>query len=210
MELVRSSHLFPVPPSRASHLVLPERGEAAEITDIMERLAAGERSALDDLLQIYWGPVVGYISRAFNDVEGAQDIAQETFWRAWELRGQWRGGSARAYLFRMARNLSVDELRRRRARERAELKSEVIEGRPPPTPDDVYGQAELIAQVDSAIQSLPPRRREVLTLVYLQGLTYREAAEVMDISVKTVGNQITAAVAELRRVMDHARPPKDT
>jgi RNA polymerase sigma factor (sigma-70 family) len=178
---------------------LKQREETHDAVAIMERLVRGEQAALDDLLQAYWGPVVAYVTRAFGLTDGnfAHDVAQEAFLKVWERR-DWRGGSVRAYLFRIARNLYLDEIRRTSARERAEVKSDVAEGRSPRTPDRILEETELIERVHEVVQGMSERRREAFSLVYLQGLSYREAAGVMDVSEKTVGNHLTAALGELR------------
>lgn len=187
-------------PPDVSESPIRQADDSRDAGAIMERLARGDREALDDLLHAYWGPVVAYITRAFGfrDPSSAHDVAQEAFLKVWERRRDWRGGSVRAYLFRIARNLYLDEMRRGSARERAELKSDVVEGRSPRTPDRILEQSELVERVHQLVQEMSDRRREAFTLVYLQGLSYREAAAVMEVSEKTVGNHLTAALGELR------------
>lgn len=175
--------------------------EPVDSASLMRGVGAGDESAFNNLVRTYWGPVVAYVSPVVDDVDIARDIAQQTFWRIWERRGNWHGGSVRAYIFRVARNLSLDELRCGQARHRAELRSDIIEGKAPPIPLDLLEKRELIGRVDEHIQDLSPRRREALTLVYRQGLSYREAACIMNVSVKTIGNQLTVALGELRERM---------
>lgn len=196
MEILR----FPRLPEAEPQSLPPreEHSEPSEAAELMRRVAAGRRSALDDLLRMYWGAVVAYAARMLGDADAAHDIAQEAFLRVWERRREWKGGSVRVYLFRVARNLAVDELRRVDARERAAFRSDWRERPGPRTPDKVVEHNELRATVGDAVQELSVRRREAFTLVYLRGLSYREAAEIMDVSVKTVGNHLTAALAELR------------
>ena len=87
---------------------------------LVERLRAGDVDALDALLQSYWRGVVLFATRALGDDEAAQDVAQETFIRLWRARADLTGDRFRAYLYRVARNLVTDEVRRRDVRARVE------------------------------------------------------------------------------------------
>ena len=167
--------------------------------ELMGRLLAGDAAAFDQIIQLFWSSLTGYASRILDDEEAAQDVVHSVLIRLWERRAELRPGSLRGYLLRLTRNAALDELKRRRVRQRSTLWFD-LDGlsRPTPTPADLVAEHELSSAIDRAIQALPPRRREVFTLVHLRGLSYREAAALLDISVKTVGNQLTTALAELR------------
>lgn len=167
---------------------------------LMEQLRAGETAALDELLRHYWAPVVRYVERLLDSVDAAEDIAQQVFVQLWERRASWVvGGSVATYLFRAARNLAYNETRNQSVRARRGGVFRQQDQRRPVRPDQVMEGNELEAAVKSAIASLPERRREVFVLVRFHGLSYRQVAEVMGISVQTVANQLSAAVADLRR-----------
>jgi RNA polymerase sigma-70 factor (ECF subfamily) len=166
----------------------------------MRRLGRSEVSALESLMEAYWGPVLSYASRLLDDLDAGQDVAQAAFIQLWRRRAVWKPGSLKAYLFRLTRNLVIDELRRRGARARAlDVVSLSDDVSSPRTPLQLLQDGETSAVVDRAIQSLPPRRREVFTLAYLRGFSYREIAGLLGISVKTVENHMTVVLAELRR-----------
>ena len=99
------------------------------------------------------------------------------------------------------RNAALDELRRRDSRTRLALLSIPHAPRYQRTPAELLERDEMRGFVDRAIQELPRRRREVFDLVYLRGLSYQDAADIMGISVKTVGNQMTAALRQLRHAL---------
>ena len=193
----RRPGLTPAPPleSRAS--------EGTVDPGLMDRLLVGDPAAFDQVIQRYWIPLTGYASRVLDDEEAAKDVVQSVLIRLWEKRAQLKQGSLRGYLLRLTRNSAFDELKRRRVRRRSALEINLDGGlsRPAPTPAELVDEHELSSTVDRAIQALPTRRREVFTLVHLRGLSYHEAAEILDISVKTVGNQITAALAQLRAAL---------
>lgn len=179
----------------------PDAGEEAAFA----RLAAGDPAALDTLLRHYWSPLLNYVKGLISDHDGAQDIAQEAFLYLWEGRQRWTPtGSARALLYRVARSRALNHVRHHRVRERAEPLVEAFQPgrRWTPTPLQILEQAELRGAIDEAIDALPPRRREVFVLGYVHGCRHAEVAEIMEISVQTARNQMSAALADLRRMLE--------
>lgn len=181
-----------------------DRDNDAAILDertLLERLARGETAALETIIRAHQEPLTAYASRVLDDVDGADDMVADTFARLWDARGALHPRSLRSYLFGVARNLCLDELRRRRSRFRlARLWRDTVS---PAAPDPAYllRKGERAAAIDAAIQRLPLRQREVFELAYLQHLSYHEVGEVMGTSYKTVGNQLSAALKELRRTL---------
>ena len=168
--------------------------------DLLPRIRSGDADALATVLECYWKPVVRYVATFLGGMDSAEDAAQEAFVRLWERRQKLKAsGSVRGLLFRMARNAALDELRRRSARERADASAETVPTTPSPA-DDVQ-DAELGAIIDRAVAALPERRREVFVLVRRQGLPYREAAAVLDLSPQTVANHLSLALSDLRTAL---------
>ena len=182
------------PDSDSDSAILDER-------TLLERLARSETAALETIIRALQGPLTAYASRVLDDRDGADDMVADVFTRLWDARATVQPGSLRSYLFTVARNFCLDELRRRRSRWRvARLWGETAL---PAAPDPAYllQQGEQTKAIDAAIQRLPLRQREVFELAYVQHLSYREVADVMGTSYKTVGNQLTAALKELRRTL---------
>jgi RNA polymerase sigma-70 factor (ECF subfamily) len=167
---------------------------------LLQRLRSGDLRALDAIVPAYWPAVERYAARMLDDRDAGQDIALETFIRLWIHATDWRVQSLRGLVFRIARNLCIDEQRRRGARQRAVVREVAgADASARPDPDEMLERDHVVNEVDEAIQSLPDRRREAFTLVHLNGLSYREAAQIMGLSVKTVGNHVGAALAQLRQ-----------
>jgi len=167
-----------------------------------ERIRRGEEQALDQLLEDRWAPLVTYVAARVGDIELAKDIAQDAFVRLWEHRREIDPRrSVAAYLYQMARSRAIDELRKRVVRARW-LEREQL-GAPSPgeegNPLRQLADREVLGILERAIAGLPARRREAITLVHVQGLSYKQAAEVMGSAPQTVANQVAAALAELRR-----------
>lgn len=175
-------------------------------TDLMHRICGGDTSALDELVRLYWSPVVRYSMGIVRCPDAAEDIAQQVFIQLWKQRSSWEAtGTVQAYLYRVARNLSLNERRRGLIRFRWLEWMVRQPQRGEPRPDQLLEKQELEAQIDAAIAALPQRRREAFILARFHDLTYREIAEVMEVSPQTVANQISAALATLRRALARSK-----
>jgi len=184
------SHRVPDVPAREAH----ERA-------LMDRIYQGDADALEELLKMEWGRLVGYVTSIVDSRDTAEDIAQETFLRLWERRSDWRPlGSPAALIFKIARNLAFNQQRWREIRTRAQGTLLHLErtNRRKPTPLDTLEASEMQVALKRAIAALPPRRREVFLLGYLQDFSYREIAQLIGISTNTVANQMTLALKQLR------------
>lgn len=166
--------------------------------DLMQRVAGGEADALECLLGAHWQAVFHYASDLLGCLDEAEDVTQEAFVRLWAYSAKWRPrGCVRAFLYRVTRNLALNE--RRRARVRAHwVQGAAQDMAGPETPTQVLEAAEIRTAIDEAVTDLPERRREVFVLARYQQMSHREIAESMGISVQTVANQMSAALATLR------------
>ncbi len=183
-----------------------------ELSDdgLMTRVRLGDARAFEGLYTRYAQPIFAFLWRSTGgDAELAADIRQEIFLQLWNARDHWRsGGSLSAYLFRAARGRLADQRRRAAVRERdrpvvAELQAA------PPTPDELFRVRELAARVASALDALPERTREVFSLKWDAGLRYREIAELLGVSVKTVEYHMSRALSLLAESLEDLRPAGD-
>jgi RNA polymerase sigma-70 factor (ECF subfamily) len=129
----------------------------------------------------------------------AEDLVQDTFVRA--IRGVNRlqsSASPRAYLFGIARHVSIDALRQHRPTE--ELVDEPPAETPPPVDERLF-------VLQNAIAALPGPQRETLVLKLQHELSYEDIAEVLGIPIGTVRSRIHHAVAHLRAALNPPRPP---
>jgi RNA polymerase sigma-70 factor (ECF subfamily) len=169
------------------------------------RFAAGDCRAFEHLLAVYWRPILAFSTRLLHDGEAADDVAQETFLRVWINRAEIQPEQLRAYIFRVARNLVIDETRKRDLRARTVHRPGI-----PLTmqrPDQVVERSEQHDAIQHAVDALPPRRREAFILAYLHELSYKEAADVLGVSAATVKNHVAMALVDLRRSLaEHAHP----
>jgi RNA polymerase sigma-70 factor, ECF subfamily len=176
----------------------PTRKADPEARSIMERIHGGDRSAMDELLQTYWAPLVSYAQQIVRSRDTAEDVVQEVALRIWERRNEWTPTDRlQAFLYRTTRNEALNQRRGRRTRDRI-LGSLPLLRRTGPSPEEISRDSDLSRSVRRAIDSLPPRRREIFILARFHGQSHREIAEILDISPQTVSNQMSSALSQLR------------
>lgn len=169
--------------------------------ELMLHLRDGDTSALQTLMNRYWDPLIRYAARLVDCLDAAEDVVQETFVKVWNDRARWKPlGRPQAFLYRIVRNGALQQRRRLKLRDRKATEL-TRRSQPVATPFEFTADEELNHAVQSAIQSLPPRRREAFVLVRYHELSLAEVAETMGVSVQTVANHVSMAVAELRRAL---------
>jgi RNA polymerase sigma-70 factor, ECF subfamily len=181
-------------------LVQPRFSPDRQLSDeeILARLRRDDAHALEAALARDWPLVVDYVARLTGSADAAEDVAQRAFCQLWERRRQWRpSGSLRALLCKIARNYAITDHRRARADERTAAAFNELSWLDR-APDDHLEVDQLRSALDREIGRLPTRRREVLVLRCVHDLSYKEIAEVMEISPQTVANQLSKALAMLR------------
>jgi RNA polymerase sigma factor (sigma-70 family) len=144
--------------------------------------------------------VYAYAATLLRDRGGAEDVTAQAFERAYRKRARYdaRRGSPRAWLFGIARNAALDELRRRKRAATAEIP-------PPPGAPGPEEQAELAAQraaVRLALGRLDARERELIALKYHAGLSNAELAGVLGVSPTNAGTLLHRAMTKLRESLD--------
>lgn len=170
-------------------------------TRIMMRLRSDDDIALGELLDRYWKTLVKYSFGFIGDLDSAEDIVQEAFVRVWRSRASWAPtGSVRGYLYRIVRNLALQEGEKRSVRRRYGQLAPLIQQPANPAEDlDRKLRQQVLAD---AIEALSPRRREIVILARFHSLSYAQIAEVMGISSQTVANQMSSALRELRKSLN--------
>ncbi len=186
----------------------PASVPADDLTSLMASIRGGSESALGRLMELCWAELVRYAASQLSDVELSRDVVQEAFIQVWERRRAWRPrGSARVYLYRIVRNLVIDQKRRQAVRRRwltRQGREDAVGGAHAATPAEVLDAKMLADAFQAAVASLPDRRREVFELVFQRGLSHAEAATVMNVSAQTVANQMSSALRTVRQAVASA------
>ena len=176
-----------------------------EIDDatLVERSRNGDLEAFNQIVRRYQLRVYNLAARILGDRTAAEDVAQDTFVSAYKALARFRGGSLRAWLLRIASNLCYDRLRSAKRRPEQSL-DEAMESpgfhvpSRDPSPEQQAISRELHDHVQRAILGLPFDQRNTIMLIDVQGLSYEEAAEAMDVSMGTVKSRLSRARAAVR------------
>ncbi|OGL19565.1 MAG: hypothetical protein A3F92_03680 [Candidatus Rokubacteria bacterium RIFCSPLOWO2_12_FULL_71_22] len=173
---------------------------------LVERCRRGDMAAFEPLVGKYRQRVYRLAYNVLRNSEDAWDVAQEAFIRAYQAIGSFRGQSAfYTWLFRIAMNVAADRARQRAAQGRAFGTERVDEGDwdralvdQGAAPDDAAARAEERERIRRALARLPEHHRTIIMLGDLEGLTYREIAEVLGIPMGTVMSRLHNARKRLR------------
>ncbi len=133
----------------------------------------------------------------------AEEIVQDLFLRLWEMRASWETElPSRSYLYSAARHRAFDYLRHERIVERTAAAAAGDDASAAEQSDNDAEHNDLQAALQRAIDRLPDRTRQVFTLSRGHGLSYAQIAAALDISVKTVENQMARAFRSLRQQLE--------
>jgi RNA polymerase sigma-70 factor (ECF subfamily) len=152
------------------------------------------RSSRDD--------VYSYVAGLLRDRAAAEDVTAAAFERAYRKRARFepRRGTHRAWLFGIARNAALDELRHRKRV--AELATEPADDAAAPDEHAEVGLRR--AALRAAMERLTPRERELVALKFFAGLSNAEIADVLGVSESNAGTRLHRTVEKLRRACDEA------
>lgn len=172
---------------------------------LVERTVAGDQKAYELLVIKYQRRIQRLIGRMVRDVDLVEDIAQETFIRAYRALAQFRGdaqfytwlyriavNTAKKALMELKRDPTVSENSFKSADddETSPLENELTSSE---TPEALLASKEIAAMVNAAMEALPEELRQAITLREIEGLSYEEIAEVMSCPIGTVRSRIFRA-----------------
>jgi RNA polymerase sigma-70 factor (ECF subfamily) len=174
----------------------------------LEAAQRGDTRAFNELVLAYQATVYNVALRTLGHPEDAADATQDAFLSAYRAIHEFRGGSFKAWLLRIAVNTCYDILRRRQRRPSTSLEVVIDEtGDSPRLADRRIGPeraalaAETIDAVEQALLTLPDDQRTIVVLCDVQGLSYEEAAEVEGIALGTVKSRLSRARTRLRQFL---------
>jgi RNA polymerase sigma factor (sigma-70 family) len=159
--------------------------------------------AFDRLYRSSRDDVYAYVAGLVRDPAAAEEVTATAFERAYRKRSRFdpRLGEARAWLFGIARNAALDELRRRGRQ--AELAAEPADLASIPTHENAEASERRLA-LTAALATLDARERELIALKFFAGLTNSEIAAVISVSESNAGTKLHRAVTKLREACDGA------
>lgn len=172
---------------------------------LMGLVSGGDRRAFAALAQRHASLFFSAAFRMCGQKEEAEDVVQEAFLKLWERPGVFdpsRGTKFSTWFYRVVMNLAIDRGRRRRPHAAAETLETLPDGR-------TSADARLIEQeqevaIERAIQALPERQRAALNLCFYEGMSNKEAADILGVGVKALESLLMRAKAALREDLSRA------
>lgn len=167
---------------------------------LIRAVGTGDRAAFEKLVLRYQSPVFNFVYRHLGDRFAAEDLVQEVFLRVHQAARRFEPrGSVSSWIFKIAYNLSVNELKRRAraARFSADLKLADREN-PRGTAQSMLEEREIEVRLMNALEELPENQRAALLLRIREGLSYAEISQVLSVSVSSVESLIFRGRERLR------------
>jgi len=195
----------PVP---APEVLKPAAADPTEEQVLVRRARQGDLAAYDDLVRRYQERIYATIYHMTSNHEDANDLAQETFIKAFQALKSFKGGSSfYTWIYRIAVNKTINFLKQRKNRSHMSLNDLDFNAEHDPdlvalvsdkTPRREAGLAELQEKLNEAMQKLSEPHRLVVTLHDVQGLAHDEIAEIMDCNIGTVRSRLFYARQQLQ------------
>ncbi len=169
---------------------------------VAETLLIPSERAFEQLFRDYYPRLCAFALSLLRDREEAEEIVQTLFCRLWEQRDSIDiTTSVQAYLFRAVRNASLNQIKKAHIREAYKVMNlDNINNHPEFQPDRIT-QSELSKRLEKAISNLPEQCRLIFKMSRFEELKYREIADLLGLSIKTVENQMGKALKILRGEM---------
>jgi RNA polymerase sigma-70 factor (ECF subfamily) len=176
---------------------------------LLRALAGGESDALAQLYDRYARVVFSVALRMLGTPELAEDVVQETFWRVWRRGAAFQTGRGQvsSWIYGIAHNLCIDELRRQRVRPQSGVspsqRDELLAV--PDASVDVVGsalEAERRRLIVGALAQLPPEQRRAIELAYFGGLSQSEIADTLQSPIGTIKARVRLGLRRLRELLE--------
>jgi len=182
-------------------------------TTLLHLITQRDAGALEELYDRYAQIAYNLIVRIVRDQVIADDILQETFWQVWQKAGEFSGrGAVTAWLYRIARNKSLDHLRRYKTRPQpVETASEESEealwaqlAADDADVEDITVQRWESEYLRRALEEIPAEQRRCMVLAYFEGMSQRQIAEYTNTPLGTVKTRLRIGVEKLERIFKAA------
>jgi len=190
---------------------------STEETSLVKAAQQGDLSAFNQLVLACQDDLYGWVISHVQDEDTAMDITQQTFITAYQKIHTLRDGSFRAWVFRIARNRSIDEIRYRQRHPTLRLDGnpqdddtlDLISVLPADTllPEEAIIQSEQAEWLQQLLHRLPEPFRQVLQLVELYEMDYQEAASVLNLPLGTLKSRMSRARLRLRELIEQSMKP---
>lgn len=180
---------------------------AAEFNEeaVIQQAQAGALQAFNRLVYHYQSLTYNVAYRILNDSDAAADATQDAFLSAYKALESFRGGSFKAWILRIVTNACYDELRRRKRQPTSSLEALLVGGGAhqvfvdrTENPESYALRQDLGRVIQAGLQTLPEDQRTTVVLADIQGLQYKEIAEITGVELGTVKSRLSRGRGRLR------------
>jgi RNA polymerase sigma-70 factor, ECF subfamily len=188
--------------------VLNIKAENLNEQELVNRARDGDDAAFAGLVEIYWSPIYRYLLRLAGDVQGAEDLTQETFFKAYRGLGKMQGQlQFRPWLYKIATNLAISHARRKKwwgwlsldRLKAAEIEPDADLPDAAPSPADLTLQDETSRAVAETLRKLPPEQTALLLLRFYHDLEIDEIGQILGLNENAVRARLHRARLAFRR-----------
>ena len=184
------------------------KGRPSHMDDktIAERLKAGDQLVFEWLFTTKYAQLCFYATKLLGETAAAEEIVSETYEDVWGKKEQLQfTGSVISYLFSTVHNKCINHIKRSKliTAYKTHLLQHKTAFNPEDIPDHIYNEKAIHSEIRKAIDNLPDKCREIFYLSRFENKKYREIADLLELSPKTVENQISIALEKLRKSLKH-------
>ncbi|MEI6575179.1 MAG: RNA polymerase sigma-70 factor [Bacteroidota bacterium] len=174
---------------------------------LCERIRGGDKDAFEYVFKTYYGQLCGYARQIVLDPDASEEIIQELFFQLWQKKESLQvNTSLKSYLFRAVHNSCLNHIKHHKIRD-AYSQNFKLENIDNSVSDSQNLEVkELQMRITKAIELLPPERKKVFMMIRFEERKYKEVADILGISVKTVENQMGKAMQFLREALKDLIP----
>jgi RNA polymerase sigma-70 factor, ECF subfamily len=165
------------------------------------------KEGFEILFKQYYEPLCNFVFGMVKDYDASEDVIQELFVKFWEKRNDFPDDiSVKAYLYRAARNMALNQIRHFGIKKDFNLFNRMKMSDAEQGIGNPAETSELQKMIAQAVNELPPERKKIFLMSREDGLKYKEIAGELNISIKTVENQMGKALSTLRTELSDYLP----
>ena len=181
-----------------------QRSGAEDESELAQQIKNGDKAAFDAFYQRHSAALISFLCSKGLSQQEAEDLLQQAFLIIWEKRREIDPDkSLRSFLFTTAYRRMINLFRDRKNSVPDYAYALEADGQ---NPEESTETRQAMNQLHAALEEMPERRRRVFELCYMQEFTYKEAAEALDVSPKTIENHMALALRDLRKALKNFSP----